>query len=40
VQEVNQMLNQYEQVNEMMKKFSGGGISKMMKNFRHLMPKL
>ncbi|HMT02544.1 MAG TPA: signal recognition particle protein [Burkholderiales bacterium] len=40
VQEVNQMLSQYEQVNEMMKKFSGGGISKMMKNFRHLMPKL
>jgi signal recognition particle subunit SRP54 len=38
VQEVNQLLKQYEQVNEMMKKFSGGGVMKMMKNFKHLIP--
>lgn len=40
VQEVNQLLKQYEQVSQMMKKFSGGGIFKMMKNFKHLMPKM
>ena len=38
VQEVNQLLKQYEQVSDMMKKFSGGGMMKMMKNFKHLMP--
>ena len=38
VQEVNQMLKQYEQLSQMMKKFSGGGIMKMMKNFKHLLP--
>jgi signal recognition particle subunit SRP54 len=38
VQEVNQLLKQYEQVSQMMKKFSGGGIMKMMKNFKHLVP--
>ena len=38
VQEVNQMLKQYDQVSQMMKKFSGGGIMKMMKNLKHLMP--
>ncbi len=40
VQEVNQLLKQYEQISEMMKKFGGGGMFKMMKNFRHLMPKM
>ncbi|MDQ5947977.1 MAG: signal recognition particle subunit [Pseudomonadota bacterium] len=41
VQEVNQLLKQYEQVSQMMKKFSGGGgMMKMMKNFKHLMPKM
>ncbi len=40
VQEVNQLLKQYEQVSQMMKKFSGGGMFKMMKNFKHLMPKM
>ncbi len=40
VQEVNQLLKQYEQVSQMMKKFSGGGIFKLMKNFKHLMPKM
>ncbi|MEN9947028.1 MAG: hypothetical protein RLZZ293_1414 [Pseudomonadota bacterium] len=38
VQEVNQLLKQYEQVSTMMKKFSGGGIMKMMKQFKHLIP--
>jgi signal recognition particle subunit SRP54 len=41
VQEVNQLLKQYEQISGMMKKFSGGGgMMKMMKNFKHLMPKM
>ncbi|MCC2625303.1 MAG: signal recognition particle protein [Burkholderiales bacterium] len=40
VQEVNQLLKQYEQISDMMKKFGGGGMMKMMKNFRHLMPKM
>ena len=41
VQEVNQLLKQYEQVSQMMKKFSGGGgMMKVMKNFKHLMPKM
>ena len=38
VQQVNQLLKQYEQVAQMMKKFSGGGMMKMMKSFKHLMP--
>lgn len=38
VQEVNQLLKQFEQVSQMMKKFGGGGIMKMMKNFKHLLP--
>ncbi len=38
VQEVNQLLKQYEQVGTMMKKFSGGGIMKMMKGMKHLLP--
>lgn len=37
VQEVNQLLKQYEQISTMMKKFGGGGMFKMMKNFKHLM---
>lgn len=40
VQEINQLLKQYEQISEMMKKFGGGGMFKMMKNFKHLMPKM
>ena len=40
VQEVNQLLKQYEQVNEMMKKFGGGGMLKMMKSIKHLLPKM
>lgn len=38
VQAVNQLLKQYEQVNTMMKKFGGGGMMKMMKGLKHLMP--
>lgn len=37
VQEVNQLLKQYEQISTMMKKMGGGGMFKMMKNFKHLM---
>ncbi len=31
VQEVNRLLNQYEQMRDMMKKMRGGGLMKMMK---------
>jgi signal recognition particle subunit SRP54 len=31
VQEVNKMLKQFEQMRDMMKKFQGGGMGKMMK---------
>jgi len=31
VQEVNKVLKQYEQMRDMMKKFQGGGMAKMMK---------
>ena len=40
VQEVNQLLKQFEQINGMMKKFGGGGMMKMMGGLKHLMPKL
>jgi signal recognition particle subunit SRP54 len=40
VQEVNQLLKQFEQVSTMMKKFSGGGVMKMMKGLKHMMPGL
>ncbi len=39
VQEVNQLLKQYEQFNDMMKKFGGGGVMKMMKGIGHLLPR-
>lgn len=39
VQEVNQLLKQYEQISAMMKKFGGGGMAKMMGSFKHLLPK-
>ncbi len=39
VQEVNQLLKQYEQVNMMMKKFGKGGkIANIIQNFKHLLP--
>lgn len=42
VQEVNQLLKQYEQMGSMMKKFGGnsGGMLKLMKQFKHLLPNL
>ncbi|TFW10726.1 signal recognition particle protein [Massilia arenosa] len=40
VQEVNRMLAQYEQMNAMMKKLKGGGMMKMMRSMKGLMPGL
>ena len=40
VQEVNRMLAQYEQMNTMMKKFKGGGMMKMMRGMKGMMPGL
>jgi signal recognition particle subunit SRP54 len=38
VQEVNRMLAQYEQMNAMMKKLKGGGLMKMMRGMKGMMP--
>jgi signal recognition particle subunit SRP54 len=38
VQQVNQLLKQYEQINVMMKKFGGGGMMKMLGGLKHLLP--
>jgi signal recognition particle subunit SRP54 len=32
------MLNQYEQMNAMMKKLKGGGLMKMMRGMKGMMP--
>ena len=42
VQEVNRMLNEFEQMQGMMKKMSGGGMMKMMKKLGGMkgMPKM
>jgi signal recognition particle subunit SRP54 len=42
VQEVNRMLNEFEQMQTMMKKMSGGGMMKMMKKMGGMkgMPKM
>jgi signal recognition particle subunit SRP54 len=40
VQEVNRMLSQYEQMNAMMKKLKGGGLMKMMRGMKGMMPGL
>jgi signal recognition particle subunit SRP54 len=40
VQEVNRMLAQYEQMNTMMKKLKGGGLMKMMRGMKGMMPGL
>jgi signal recognition particle subunit SRP54 len=42
VQEVNRMLNEFEQMQGMMKKMSGGGMMKMMKKMGGMkgMPKM
>ena len=39
VQEINQLLKQFEQINQMVKKFGNGGIMKMMNSFKHLLPR-
>lgn len=38
VQEVNRMLNQYEQMRGMMKKLKGGGMMKMMRGMKGMLP--
>jgi len=38
VQEVNRMLTQFEQMQTMMKKLSGGGMMKMMRSMKGMMP--
>ncbi|KFI05883.1 signal recognition particle protein [Massilia sp. BSC265] len=40
VQEVNRMLNQYDQMQTMMKKLKGGGLMKMMRGMKGMMPGL
>ena len=40
VQEVNRMLNQFDQMQKMMKQFSKGGLQKMMRGMKGLMPGL
>ena len=42
VQEVNRMLKEFEQMQDMMKKMSGGGMMKMMKRMASMkgMPKM
>jgi signal recognition particle subunit SRP54 len=38
VQEVNRMLAQFEQMQSMMKKLKGGGMMKMMRGMKGMMP--
>jgi signal recognition particle subunit SRP54 len=38
VQEVNRLLNQFEQMQGMMKKMQGGGLAKMMRGMKGMMP--
>ena len=38
VQEVNRMLSQFEQMQSMMKKLKGGGMMKMMRSLKGMMP--
>jgi signal recognition particle subunit SRP54 len=40
VQEVNRLLNQFDQMQSMMKKFKGGGMMKMMRGMKGMMPGL
>jgi len=40
VQEVNRMLAQYDQMQSMMKKLKGGGLMKMMRGMKGMMPGL
>ncbi|PYL80876.1 MAG: signal recognition particle protein, partial [Verrucomicrobia bacterium] len=38
VQEVNRLLNQFEQMREMMKQMQKGGLAKMMRGMKGFMP--
>ena len=38
VQEINRMLNQFEQMQKMMKTFAKGGMAKMMRNMKGMLP--
>ena len=38
VQEVNRLLKQFEQTQKMMKQFSGGGMAKMMRGMKGMLP--
>ena len=38
VQEVNRLLNQFEQTQKMMKQFSKGGMAKMMRGMKGMIP--
>ena len=38
VQEVNRLLNQFEQTQKMMKQFSKGGMAKMMRGMKGMLP--
>ena len=38
VQDVNRLLNQFEQTQKMMKQFSKGGIGKLMRGMKGMMP--
>ena len=38
IQDVNRMLKQFTQMQKMMKKMSGGGMHKMMKRMKGMMP--
>ncbi|OIP08200.1 MAG: signal recognition particle protein [Rhodocyclales bacterium CG17_big_fil_post_rev_8_21_14_2_50_68_7] len=40
VQEVNRLLNQFEQVQKVMKQFSRGGMQKMMRGMRGMLPRM
>jgi signal recognition particle subunit SRP54 len=40
VQEVNRLLNQFEQTQKMMKQFSKGGMAKMMRGMKGMIPGL
>jgi signal recognition particle subunit SRP54 len=40
VQEVNRMLAQFDQMQSMMKKLKGGGMMKMMRSMKGMMPGL
>jgi signal recognition particle subunit SRP54 len=39
VQDINQLLKQFEQINQMVKKFGNGGMMKMMNSLKHLLPR-